>query len=130
MNGRQIAKVLCVDDEPLGLAVRKAVLEQAGYCVYAASSSDEALRLFAAENFDLVISDHLLPDTTGTRTAMLMKLAHPDVPILILSGLPDTPEGMEFADGFLCKGKPVPILLATVAKLLGRVSAASASAGN
>jgi CheY-like chemotaxis protein len=112
------ARVLCVDDEPIGLAVRKAVLEQAGYVVRTAISGDEALQIFGGERIDLVVSDHLLRGTTGTRVAIFLKLLHPDIPILILSGLTEMPEGMEFADGYLSKLEPPPVLLGTIAKLL------------
>ena len=126
MNGYKPAKILCIDDEPLGLSLRKALLEHAGYCVYAAGSGDEALRLFATESIDLVITDELLPGVTGSRLAMLMKLSHPEIPIVILSGLAEEPEYMGIADSFLCKGEPPPILLATVARLVSGKTAASA----
>ena len=118
--------ILCLDDEPQGLTIRKAVLEQAGYTVHTATFPDEALRLFGTERIELVISDHLLHGTTGTRVALLMKLMNPKIPILILSGLTETPEGIEFADSFLCKLEPPPVLLATVARLLEGKKAAAA----
>jgi CheY-like chemotaxis protein len=128
-NKHSVARVLCLDDEPQGLAVRQAILEQSGYIVRAATSGDEALRFLATEHFDLVISDHLLKATTGTRVAILMKLLHPGIPILILSGLTEAPEGMEFADGYLCKLDPPPVFLATVAKLLHGSLEAAAGGG-
>jgi len=128
-NSHSVARVLCIDDEPQGLAVRKAILEQSGYIVHAAASGDEARQFLVTEHFDLVISDHLLKETTGTRVSILVKLLHPGIPILILSGLDEAPEGMEFANGYLCKLEPPPVFLATVAKLLHGSLEAAAGGG-
>jgi CheY-like chemotaxis protein len=112
------ARILCLDDEPVGLAIRATVLRYAGYDVFTASSPEEALQILADQQIDLVISDHLLRGTTGTQVAASMKRIRPDIPILILSGFTEAPEGMEFADFFLSKLEPPPVLLATVDNLL------------
>lgn len=118
------AKILCLDDEPVGLEIRATVLRYAGYIVFAASSAEEALHILADEHIDIVINDYLLQGTTGTRVAASMKEIRPDIPILILSGLIDPPEGMESADCFLSKCEPPPVFLATVAGLLAQRDAA------
>jgi CheY-like chemotaxis protein len=118
-------KILCLDDEPVGLVIRAAVLQLAGYTVFAASTAEEAVQILADRHIDLVISDHLLRGTTGTQVAESMKRIRPDVPILILSGLIDPPEGMEYADCFLSKLEPPPVLLATIANLLAQREAAA-----
>ena len=97
------ATILCLDDEPIGLAVRATVLRYAGYTVFAASSAEEALQILADRHIDLVINDYLLRGTTGTQVAASMKKIKPDIPVLILSGLIEIPEGMELADSFLSK---------------------------
>lgn len=114
------AGILCLDDEPVGLTLRATVLRYAGYNVVTALSAEEALRILTDEHIDIVISDHLMRGTTGTQVAASMKQIKPDIPILILSGLTEPPEGMEFADCFLSKLEPPPVLLATVANLLAQ----------
>jgi DNA-binding response OmpR family regulator len=128
LNSNQSARILCLDDDPLSLATRKALLELAGHGVIGISSAEEALQLFSSEHVDLVITDHLLSGTLGTHVAESMKRLKPEVPILIISGLTEPPEKMEFADGFLCKLEPPPVLLATVVKLLGLTSDSAAKA--
>ena len=123
MSDKQEAIVLCLDDELIGLTIRAAVLRHGGYTVLSATSAEEALQIFADQPVDLVISDHLLRGTTGTQVAISMKRIRPNVPVLILSGVTELPEGMEFADFFLSKLEPPPVLLATVAKLLRKNSA-------
>lgn len=114
------ATILCLDDEPVGLAVRAKVLQYAGYTVFAASSAEEALQILTDQHIDIVISDYLLPGTTGTQVAASMKQISPDILVLILSGLMELPEGIEFADFFLSKLEPPPVLMATVAGLLAQ----------
>jgi len=125
--------ILCIDDEAVGLAVRAAVLRYSGYTVFAASSAVEAFQILADQHIDIVISDQLLKGTTGTRVAASMKEIRPDIPILILSGLTELPEDMEFADFFLSKCESPPVLLATIAELLaqrGEVMHNAAASGN
>ncbi len=118
------AKILCLDDEPVGLEIRAMVLRFTGYTVFAASSAEDALQILADHHIDLVISDYLLQGTTGTGVAASMKEIRPDIPVLILSGLIDLPEGIESADYFLSKCEPPPVFLATVANLLAQRDAA------
>jgi CheY-like chemotaxis protein len=112
--------ILCVDDEPTLLAIRQLVLAAAGYQVLPAETGRAALELYKQQHVDLVITDHLLPDMSGAQVALEIKKMRPSVPIILLSGLPEAPEGAEYADMFLTKGMSVPHLLSTIAKLLKR----------
>jgi hypothetical protein len=47
-----------------------------------------------------------------------MKKLKPDVPIVIISGLVDAPEGMEHADLFISKADSPPEVLQKIAELL------------
>lgn len=118
MSDREQARILCLDDERVGLAVRVAVLRHAGYTVLSATSAEEALQIFTDQPIDLVISDHLLRGTTGTQVALSMKRIRSRVPIVILSGLVSAPEGIEYADIFMSKLEPPSVLLATIASML------------
>jgi len=116
MQGSQLARILCLDDDTLGLSVRKALLEHAGYEVLTADSPEQALEKFASETVDLVITDHFLSGAVGTEVAAAMKRMHPNVPILLLSGA--EVEENRSIDAFLLKTEPPPVLLNRVAELL------------
>ena len=108
-----------MDDEAVGLAVRKAVLESQGYCVVTARNGRDALALFSAEPIDLVILDYKMPEMNGDIVAERMKRLKPFVPILILSAYVDLPrETLELVDKYLTKGEAVSFLLEAVADLL------------
>jgi len=106
------------DDEAGTLYVRRILLERAGYSVRTATNAGEALTIFGSSKIDVVVSDHLLPGVMGTEMARQMKLAKPDVPILLLSGVVDLPDGPKHTDRFLGKSEGPSKLLQTIAELL------------
>jgi CheY-like chemotaxis protein len=110
--------ILCVDDEKPALFLRSAVLTSAGYEVLTANSAGEALQVFSENKVDLVITDHLLAGATGTALAKQIRELRPQVPIVILSGVVDEPEGMASANLFLSKNAGPTEMLAQVARLL------------
>ena len=112
------ATILCIDDNETALNIRKVILEVAGYSVVTASDVELAIQLFTASAVDIVISDHLLEGTTGTELAAEMKRVKPTIPIVIMSGLVEEPEGIEHADLFIWKGEAPPIWLKKISDLL------------
>ena len=84
-----------------------------------ATTGSVGLQLFRQELIDLVITDHLLPGETGCQIAAEMKRLRPEVPVIMLSGLAEPPEGVSIVDAYLVKGMPVPEFLAVIAELLG-----------
>ncbi len=115
-NGRAI---LCVDDERIGLSVRKMLLESQGYRVLTAENGADALVLFSSETLDLVILDYAMPGMNGDVVAERMKELRPDLPILMLSAYVDLPsETLALVDKSITKGEPAPVLLEAVAQLL------------
>jgi DNA-binding NtrC family response regulator len=112
------ATILCIDDDQTALNVRKMVLEVAGYSVLTASDFDLAMRLFTASAVDIVISDQLLQGKTGTALAAEMKRLKPATPIVIVSGVVQEPEGMEYADLFMVKGEAPAVWLKKISDVL------------
>jgi CheY-like chemotaxis protein len=110
--------LLCVDDNQTALHLRKLILESAGYSVLVASDSMTAMELLSSSAVHLVLSDYHLPDGTGIELAASMKRLKPDVPIAIISGMMEAPEGMEHADLFICKTDSPPLVLQKISELL------------
>lgn len=113
-------RILCVDDEVAGLKLRQLILQRKGFLVSAASTVPEAMSLFHSKDFDLVVTDHLLGRETGTAMAREMKRLKPHIPIIVLSGATDTPEGLETADAFLSKAEGTESLLNKVSQLIAQ----------
>jgi CheY-like chemotaxis protein len=115
--------VLCVDDEHIGLQVRKLLLERAGYRVLTAKNGLAGLEILAAEQIEAVILDYSMPGMHGGEVAARMRQIKPTVPILLLSayvGLP--PEVTSLVDLYMTKGEGAPVLLAKLSSLLQPVS--------
>jgi CheY-like chemotaxis protein len=116
--------VLCVDDEVVGLKVRKILLERAGYRVLTASDGPSGLEIFAAEPVEAVVLDYSMPGMHGGEVAVRMRQTKPQVPILLLSaymGL--SPEVTSLVDLYMTKGEGAPILLEKLGSLLHPVNA-------
>jgi CheY-like chemotaxis protein len=112
-------RLLCIDDDALGLQVRKAVLERAGYEVSTALDAATGLQLFAADDFDGVLLDYLMPHTNGGQLAAALRTIRPDVPILLLSAYLTLPEEvLRAVDLNLLKGEGPEELLGKVALLI------------
>jgi CheY-like chemotaxis protein len=112
--------VLCVDDEAVGLSVRKMFLESRGYRVFTAENGPDALVLFSSEDLDLVILDYLMPGMNGDVVAQRMKDLRPDLPIIMLSAYVDLPsETLSRVDKSVTKGEPPTVLLEAIKDLLG-----------
>ncbi len=116
--------VLCVDDEFVGLQVRKILLERAGYRVLTASDGPSGLEIFATEPIEAVVLDYAMPGMHGGEVAAKMRQTKPQVPILLLSaymGL--SPEVTSVVDLYMTKGEGAPVLLEKLGSLLQPVSA-------
>jgi CheY-like chemotaxis protein len=88
-----LAAILLVDDNPVQAATRKAILTFSGNQVSVATNAQEALTLLEnpdfAKNINLIITDHLMPLMNGPQFVARLRLHLPNVPVLVLSGLPD-----------------------------------------
>jgi len=112
-------KLLCIDDDFAGLALRKTFLESAGYDVRVAGTGREGVRLVASHPFDAVILDFDMPETDGGRVASAIKRIRHRLPIVILSGAIDVPKKLlQSIDGFIAKGEPPALLLGKIQQLL------------
>lgn len=110
--------VLCVDDEKIGLRVRKIMLESHGFKVLTANSGQQGLSVFDSHHIDLVVLDYYMPGLNGGDVAAEMRRRRPDVPIIFLSAyfsLP--PAALELANAFITKGDPPDVLIEKIQQL-------------
>jgi CheY-like chemotaxis protein len=121
-----VPTILCIDDEALGLEIRKAVLERAGYQVLTAVDGPTGLSLFRGNAIDGVVLDYYMPEMDGGAVAEAMRRERPEVPIMLLSAYINLPaEVVELADVTLLKGEgPLELL-----EKLGQMIRAAGSSG-
>lgn len=116
--------ILCIDDGVIALQARTLVLQHSGYHILTALSAKEGMALFRRRHVDLVLTDHFLDDCPGTALAAEMKRLKPDVPVAILSGATELPEGVEQADLFISKLEPTSVVLERIGELLHKTGGA------
>lgn len=120
--------VLCVDDEVVGLRVRKILLERAGYRVLTAPDGYSGLDLFASHPVDAVVLDYAMPGMHGGEVAKKMRQTKPEVPILLLSAYVGLPvEVSSLVDIYMTKGQGAPALLENLNSLLSLPAASQST---
>src|SRR5579871_5574432 len=113
-------RVLCVDDDPDTLKVRKLLLESRGYSVLTATSGEEALSLISpAASIDLVLLDYLMPGMNGDELAEKVRERFPALPHVAVSGVENLPERLlRNVNASVPKGVDPEVLLSAVAESL------------
>ena len=90
-------RILVVDDEPTVCKAIEMMLNYYGHEVQTAADGAAALAQFDAGQFDLVITDYLMPQMKGDQLVTLMKQRRPEQRIIMATA---------FAEDFLSRGKP------------------------
>ena len=80
-----MSTILCIDDEPAVSATLENALRGMGHRPVIAASLDEGIRAVAREAFDLIISDHQMPDGSGIDLLTALKRSGQDVPVIMTS---------------------------------------------
>jgi len=79
-------KILVVDDEEnISQSVRK-ILSRKGYAVDNAKSVEEAINKIQSAPFDLVITDLMMPKTTGMELLQIIRDYYPDLAVIMITG--------------------------------------------
>ena len=84
--------ILCIDDEELGLEIRKLVLEREGFTVLTARDGHAGLSIFDSHQVDAVVLDYAMPGLDGGQVAAILRKRQADIPILMLSAYVALPE--------------------------------------
>ena len=117
-------RILLADDQQDVRELTKLVLGLDEHIVTEARNGREALELFEAERFDLVITDYVMPVMKGDELARNIKRLAPAEPILMISGSAGEFEGSGMSvDAFLNKPFACDELRQAVAQLLSPVPA-------
>lgn len=81
-------KILIAEDEPVMLALIAAHLTDHGFHVILACDGQEAIEQFNATQPDLVITDLMMPLTSGLELITIIKSGHrAETPVIVLSAL-------------------------------------------
>ncbi len=86
-----LKKILVVDDYlPTRSLIIESLSQSSHYQIMEAENGQEALRLFDENNFDLVISDIMMPGMSGMDLLHLIREKNPNVAVIMITGNPTT----------------------------------------
>jgi DNA-binding NtrC family response regulator len=103
---RSSRRVLVVDDNRPLLDFARTLLSQAGWEVSVAETARTSLSAAAASPPAVALVDYLLPDDSGLDVAVELKRRHPDLRVIIMSGI-----GLPAEDDAVCRGAGFLVLL-------------------
>jgi CheY-like chemotaxis protein len=115
--------ILYVEDEPVVQDVCRRMLESVGHRVVCVDDGEAALRTFrdGSQQFDVVLTDVVLPRGSGRELAAAVHAADADLPVILCTGYdPYAPQGQDLAAG----GVEVLAKPFDKSQLLGAVDAA------
>jgi DNA-binding NtrC family response regulator len=78
--------VLILDDDVDFNSLLTDIFEQADYIVTSLEDPIEAVEVFTNTDYDLVVTDHKMPDMTGAEFMTKIKGLKPKVPVIMVSG--------------------------------------------
>ena len=79
-------KILVVDDDVVVCKSITRVLSRKGYGVSQALTVDSALELIKQTSFDLVITDLMIPGTTGMELLQILREHYPELDVIMITG--------------------------------------------
>jgi two-component system, OmpR family, response regulator len=115
-------RVLLADDSQHLVLLYRAVLEDAGFDVLTATTGIAAIAAARDAHIDAAVLDVLMPGVSGDATAERLRLEHPGLPVLLMTG--------DYGDQFVA-GLTEPVLrkpfapeelVAAVRRLVGEQS--------
>jgi signal transduction histidine kinase len=130
-------RVLLVDDIKINLDIIASFLEAAGYAVVLADNGQDAIRLAAQGDFDLILMDVRMPEMDGleaTRRIRMLAGCHGQTPILALTAYTSLDQVAQCLDAGMDGHVPKPVdyetLIRAVDDAIARVASTRADAGD
>ncbi|MEV6596187.1 PAS domain S-box protein [Actinoplanes sp. NPDC051346] len=108
-------RILVVEDDDGVRQLAAQMLERNGYTAVTASRAGAALELLARQPCDLVLTDVIMPETSGIELADRLRRLHPRLPVLFMTGYAEEHLNMERIHDH---GHPLIVKPFTTAELL------------
>lgn len=81
-----MASILVVDDDPDVAEAIQAILERGGFHVVVANGAEAGLEALQKQEFEIVVTDLIMPKVNGLELIRRLRLQHPRVRVIAISG--------------------------------------------
>jgi two-component system, NtrC family, response regulator HydG len=115
-------RILLIDDDARVREMLRDVITAFGYDVDVAEEGQTGHSKFKQQQIDLVITDLMMPGVNGLQLAAELRILHPTVPIILLTGFATAAAAAEARRlGLTILSKPIggPALKAAIAAAIG-----------
>jgi CheY-like chemotaxis protein len=104
-------RILVVDDEEGAVETLGYILENEGFTVTPALSGAAAKEALAAQAFDVVLLDIVMPDSDGLALCREIRLQYPQSPVILMTGYyaENVFDDVQSTPGVFLLNKPLPI---------------------
>ncbi|MFL5729690.1 MAG: PAS domain S-box protein, partial [Cytophagaceae bacterium] len=108
----QTIRILAIEDNPGDLFLLEEILSLVKSFrseITNTTSLNSSLQILKENNYDVILLDLTLPDSSGLKTFTKIHSAYPEIPVIILSGLPESEIAIQSvkagAQDYLVKGE-------------------------
>lgn len=119
-------KILLVDDEEDFVSTLAERLSMRGMQTQTANNGQEALRIIEENPPEIVVLDVMMPGMNGLEVLRRIKSSKPDMPVILLTGIGSTSEGVQGmelgAADFLMKPLQIEELIDKISEAVKRSS--------
>lgn len=127
-------RILIVDDDPDFTGLLTDIYRQSSYETVPFNDPKAALAALREGHFDMLVTDHRMPEMTGEVLVRELRKTHPDLPVIVVSGFLDNDTIRDFIrggiGGMFLKPLNVANLLKRTANLLNEADAILARPGD
>ena len=117
-------KILVVDDEDPIRTLLIDILKDGDYDIFAANNGADAIQQLEVIQFDLVITDMVMPKANGLDVLLASRKLDPDRPVIIVTGFPSVATAVKLvslgASDYITKPFNIDLIKITVAKVLAQ----------
>ena len=118
--------LLCIDDRPAVLEIRKANLEKSGYSVLTANDAPTAISILGNTTIAAVLLEYKSEGMDAEAVALNIKRRFPHQPIVLLSSYSELPERILWlVDEHVMRSEPLGSLVQVIERLRGSATIGS-----
>jgi EAL domain-containing protein (putative c-di-GMP-specific phosphodiesterase class I) len=111
--------LLAEDDEQVRRSLARSLVAT-GYEVVTAENGQKAMQLLTGNNFDVIVSDIAMPELDGIQLLRAIRERDTDVPVVLVTGVPDVATAMQAVKLGALVYLPKPIDLEEIKRLIAR----------